>query len=750
MTALNYREMRRLWCAAGICAAAACAPVRDLMLPPAAGAVALVSIGEPLTPSTVDGFLVATDDDKLLAPPNVPFTYALAYDHALSVLRWREGPITYDPLGTSRLRKPDRVLELGDDGGWTDITASAIDWPAIGGGFLMAWADDRCGEPPTCIDAGGRCVLCDAPVPLAPARPTPWPTVACPAGMEVTRTMLGGERIESCVPAAQQACTGPTRATLGGGCLPIGRECTAAADGFPEPPPSGPGALIWATPTGNGDGSRANPTSLIVALATPRTTDATIILSRGTHATATLGQSLRMTKIAGVCAGQTTVQVTLPAVLAYASFAFDDLTLTPGQIGMPPGSTFELRGVYLQGVAGVVALIYMREATFHGSDLTIDDARLAVFGGSATGVDLELRRGAVTTTAAGSLDLARIVAHDTIRGDGRSRIRVSDSAIYPIASLTGVVAVTGSTLTLDHVAVMGGKTGTQVRDSGRLEVVSSHFEGQWFTSMSAHGEGEARVELSVIDTVVRSSSAAIRLENAADTDVRGLAVKDSGSVGIGGDAEARRAKAQVTLRDFRLQGAPSGGVALKGYALTIERAVIEDTLDYGVHMRTDHDDSRTSLAVIIRDIVVRRALHAAIEVDGSDLRGVTETAEIERALVEDIQGVGISVRDGFRTTELRDLTVRRARGVGRHGDGVGLQFRCEGLGGLNTLERFVVEDAGRVGIVVGRDTLLEASNGAVTAPIGFIGFPDEGIDWRDILQEVTLDSLLFQSSEVTR
>jgi len=379
---------------------------------------------------------------------------ALLYSATPEMLDWKLGPFVYDPERKSRLRRPDGVMTM-QDGAWVPLPF--LDPTRVT--LRFGPDDDACADGRQCFDDDGYCTLdCGAPDIAPPAPPAPWVTPTCPAGIELVTTMIGGEAITSCDGVEDPRCTGATRATNDGRCVPIGRPCDSDAEGWPKALPAEPIIWVKAGAAPMGDGTRARPYNLRDALARGPISD-TLVLSEGRHR----GRNGQLySSVYGACVERTQVLLGTNEELSVdaSTIAIDGLTLdTTGVAGgyfirVDASGVINATGAWLQNANQL--RIYGR---FTATDVTFERAPFGKAEGTGGGREgtvrlerAELRASYLTKIHRAELDAVVAVGH--IRASAGATMSVTNSVLWVPEGEIGLEANQGS-ITIAGVVFKG-------------------------------------------------------------------------------------------------------------------------------------------------------------------------------------------------------------------------------------------------------------------------------------------------------
>lgn len=474
------------------------------------------------------------------------------------------------------------------------------------------------------------------------------PARVCADGWSEVALDGGGHMCSPWPSGAREECDDPAEVHLPGteGCAPVGSDCPTGT----WPADVSDEGTLFVAPGGTGDGSRTDPIGSVEEAMQRAEAGDVVMLSAGTwegQVSITTDVTLR-----GACPEQTT--------LTWNAATDPDF--------------------------GVVSV---RDADVVITDLTIADSL-------AMGVEAD----------SATVRLEGVV----VRGVGNHGIGVSDSALsLDGVKVSAVSPRSGDDINGDPIYATGAST---ISGSG-IELSTSHRVGLWI-------EGTSSFELSDLVVFGMSPQASDNTRGAAlrfsSTDAEGIirrVVVEGGSdygIGTTGSGSMTIEDAWLSgIADSYATGGAFGGIGTQGPgSFTCAGIVAIDVPYAGVRVLTN--DGTNTGPFSCEDVVVQQARRAT----ASSFGGVgvvlvrTDSARLERVLIEDSEGDGVDVEYGEATT-LTDITTRRTGLLGGSGAGVTVQ-----LAAIATLERAILEDAPMFGLTVD-DSVLSASDIYVSA-----------------------------------
>jgi hypothetical protein len=495
--------------------------------------------------------------------------------------------------------------------------------------------------------------------------------------------------LEPALPAdsgwVEPSCDASSMPVLGAvACVPLGAACDGS--GWPLEVP-GSGRAYFVQPGARGDGtSRESPFGFVYqALAVAKDGDV-VYLSEGRHGGFVVKQDVR---IVGACAERTSVETAVE----------DGDTAT---VEYTRGGAGTLEQVSITGPApGVWAYETTKPITLRN---------VAVRGAKRFGVTAGQRVNAL------ELDHVFIDGVTPWRPtDGRGIELDSGKATLRAVTIrsayeTGLAGLSGASLAVDHLAVLGMQAARLPGNPGYGITVEKGTKASFLGAL-VRGAGGVGVLLTdqgssldasdlAIEDVEGNRAGALGYGLRAQAGVRASLTRASivraRTVGLVATTKSSLTLTDVTVRETRSQTSDGDlgiGVALLESTIAGERVAIDGSRAAGLVVAR-------AAEVKVAQLLVRGV--EGIERDGSEGLGVgvvgASKVTLERALVQGAHTHGMLVGDAETKVSASDFIVRRiesSRATGRAGGGVGVT-----TGATMTLTRTRIEDVKDYGLLV--------------------------------------------------
>ena len=466
------------------------------------------------------------------------------------------------------------------------------------------------------------------------------------------------------------ACARPDEAHFPGqsGCELIGTEC--AVDGWPMEIPTGPAVFLSSTAPLGGTGTRESPYRTLSQVdLTSLTPGSTLVFGTGRYVAGIVIPT--GVRLLGTCVGGTTLTYTSGTARAVLRVYAPDTSVA--NLRIDGGSR---RGVT---VAGDDASVSFESVVIEGAQLT---GVSVTEGATVTMTDVAIRDTAVAA------DTGRYGRALVVESGARVEMRrgevvgASETAVFSLGQ-EGVMEK--PEILLEDVRVgdvhldsRGVARAVAVEAGGRLTVRKSHLSRNAHTGVfTSHPDSEMTLEDVVVEEtgevgVYAREGTLTMTRTTISKSVRcGLELQVAGTV-----ASARDLIVLDTTAPEE-EGLPHlGGACLHGGRLDVERSLFARNAGHGLWTQNDIAQSR------FVDVEVR-ATNPVTWSTVMNGRGVMvqlgASLELERAIIEENQDVGVLVAVGGASVQFTDVAIIDTQPLtdGRFGHGLGVIYDAE-------------------------------------------------------------------------